>query len=140
MTATSENRELLRSIEDAVNSRDSHAIADIYATDFVFHREMDELHGLDEFNDYLQTLYNAFPDMTISIEKVIVEDDMAAVHYTGTGTHEGEYNGIEPTGREVELSGMRIVRIEDGQIVEAWGLTSNLSLLGQLGIVELPAH
>jgi steroid delta-isomerase-like uncharacterized protein len=140
MTSTVENKELIRSIEDAVNNRDSGAIADIYAEDFVFHRELDDLHGLDEFTDYLQALYDAFPDMTITIEEVIAEDDRAAVRYTGTGTHEHAYKGVEPTGEEVRISGMRMVRIEDGKIVEAWGQTSNLSLLAQLGVVEPPAQ
>ena len=139
MTLTVENRELIRSIEDAVNTRDSDAIADIYADEFVFHREMDDLHGLDEFNDYLHGLYEAFPDISISIEEVIAEDDRAAVRYTGTGTHENAYKGVEPTDKEVRISGMRMVRIEDGKIVEAWGQTSNLSLLAQMGVVEPPA-
>lgn len=139
MATTSANKELIRSIEDAVNNRDSDAIADIYAEDFAFHRELDDLHGLDEFNDYLQGLYDAFPDITITIEEVIAEDDRAAVRYTGTGTHERAYKGVEPTGEEVRISGMRMVRIEDGKIVEAWGQTSNLSLFAQLGVVEPPA-
>lgn len=138
MATTSENKELIRRIEDAINDRDSDAIADIYAENFVFHGELEDLHGLDEFNNYLQGLYDAFPDLTITIEEVVAEDDMAAVRYTGTGTHEQEYKGVEPTGEEVTISGMRIARIEDGKITEAWGQTSNLSLLAQLGVVEPP--
>lgn len=58
--------------------------------------------------------------------------------YTGTGTHEGEYEGIEPTGTEVQLSGMRFCRLEDGKLVEVWGQRDDLGLLAQLGVVELP--
>jgi predicted ester cyclase len=57
----------------------------------------------------------------MTFEDVIGEDDRVAVRYTGTGTHEGEYQGIAPTGEEVRLSGMRFCRLDGGKIVEVWG-------------------
>jgi predicted ester cyclase len=59
----------------------------------------------------------------VSFEDVIGEADRVAVRYTGTGTHEGEYQGIAPTGEEVRLSGMRFCLLDDGKITEAWGTT-----------------
>lgn len=138
-TTISENKKLVRRVEQAVNNRDSDAIADIFADDFVFHGELEEHHGVDEFNDYLQGLFNAFPDITLTFEQLVAEDDIVVVRYTGVGTHEGEYNGVHPTDQKVNISGMRMVRVDDGAIVEVWAQTNNLGLLGQLGVVEPPA-
>jgi steroid delta-isomerase-like uncharacterized protein len=137
-TPTAENKEYVRRVETAVNDRDADAIADIVADDFVYHMELEEIHGAEEYNEYLERLYDAFPDFSVTFEEIIAEGDLVAVRYTGSGTHEGEYKGIQPTGEKVTLSGMRIVRVEDGEIVEVWAESNNLSLLAQLGVVEPP--
>ena len=54
---------------------------------------------------------------------------------TGTGTHEGEIMGIEPTGRRVEAPVMEFRRIEDGQIAEMWALVDTLGMLQQIGAI-----
>lgn len=127
-------------VESAVNQQYQEVLSEIFAEDFVvrFHGGREELHGLGEFRDYLQTLYDAFFDLTITFEDVIGEDDTVVVRYSGTGTHEGEYKGIEPTGKTVDISGMRIARIDDDKIVEVWGQRDDLGLLAQLEVVDLP--
>lgn len=58
------------------------------------------------------------------------------IRYTWRGTHEGELRGIEPTGREVEASGMAFSRFEDGTIRKDWILDDTLSLFQQLGFID----
>lgn len=139
-TTTVENKELARDVVDAFNDHDSDALTDLFADDLVFHRPLEELHGIEEFNDYVQEGYDAFPDITLTIEELVAEDDMVVARYTGTATHEGEYKGIDPTGEEVQLSGMRMVRVEDGEIVEVWAQENDLGRLVQLGVIEPPAE
>lgn len=140
MTTTAELKDHVRRVETAVNEQDHDLVSEIFAEDLVvhFHGGREEIHGLDEFKAYLTETYEAFPDLTISLKEMVGEGDMVAVRYTGTGTHEGEYDGIAPTGEEVQLSGMRFCRIEDGKISEVWGQRDDLGLLDQLGVVELP--
>lgn len=83
--------------------------------DFVVHRELADLHGLDEFNDYLQGRYDPFPDLTITIDTVIAEDEMVAVQSTGTGTYGCAYNGVEPTGKEVTIPGCGSLESKPGK-------------------------
>ena len=140
MATPKANKEHVRRVEDMVNDKDQEVLSEIFADDLVvhFHGGREELHGLDEYREYLAETYEGFPDLTITFEDVIAEDDKVSVRYTGSGTHEGEYEGIEPTGETVDLSGMRIVRVEDGEIVEAWGQRDDIGVLAQLEVVEPP--
>jgi predicted ester cyclase len=52
-----------------------------------------------------------------------------------TGTHTGDFFGIPATGKRVEFTGMYMVRIAGGQIVEHWGEEDGVSLLQQLGVI-----
>lgn len=139
-TRTDENRETVRGVETAVNQQDDELLEEIFAADLShhFHGGRETYGGLDEFRAYLREFHGAFPDGTISIEQVVAEGDLVAVRYTGSGTHEGAFMGVPPTGEEVALSGMRIARLEDGKITEVWGQRDDLGLLVQLGVVDSP--
>lgn len=139
-TPVSENKRLVRRVEDMVNGQDQDVLRDVFAEDLVvhFHGGREELRGRDEYEAHMSDVYEAFPDLSITIEEVIAEDDTVAARYTGRGTHEGEYEGVAPTGESVNLSGMRMVRVEDGEIAEVWGQRDDLGLLAQLGVVEPP--
>jgi predicted ester cyclase len=66
---------------------------------------------------------------------VIAEGEKAVTRYTIRGTHQGETEEFgPPTGKEVELEGITIHRIEDGKIVEEWERYDNLRMLQQLGL------
>ena len=139
-TTPAEQKEHVRRVETAVNNQDHDLISEIFAEDLVvhFHGGREEVNGLEEFKAYLDALYEAFPDLTISLKELVGEDDMVAVRFTGTGTHEAEYNGIAPTEKEIQLSGMRFCRFDDGKIAEVWGQRDDLGVLVQLGVVEPP--
>jgi predicted ester cyclase len=74
----------------------------------------------------------AFPDFSTSIEQVVAEGDWIAFRLRHSGTHRGEYLGVAPTGRRVEFTSMVFNRIENGVVVENWGLHDNETLLKQL--------
>jgi len=141
-TKQTHNKEHVRRVETVVNEQDDDLLAEIFAEDIVvrFHGGREEINGLDEYSAYLNEFYTAFPDLTISIEGMVAEDDMVAARYTGSATHEGEYRGTPPTGEQVDVSGMRIVRIEDGKISEVWGQRDDLGYLSQIGVVEPPGE
>jgi steroid delta-isomerase-like uncharacterized protein len=77
----------------------------------------------------------AFPDWVEAVEDVIAEDDKVVIRVTGRGTHEGEFQGIPPTGRQVVATGVGIARIEGGRIAEAWAAYDALGLMQQIGAV-----
>jgi predicted ester cyclase len=82
----------------------------------------------------------AFPDFRATILDQVAEGDRVVTRKVFHGTHLGPFQGIEPTGREVEINLIDIVRVADGQIVEHWNCVDRLGLLAQLGALpEVPA-
>ena len=63
----------------------------------------------------------------------MAEDDLVIGHWTATGTHEGAWAGVEPTGRSMHMNGVNIFRFENGKVVEIWNLRDDLGLLQQIG-------
>jgi steroid delta-isomerase-like uncharacterized protein len=80
----------------------------------------------------------AFPDIHVEIDEMIAADDKVVARLTFTGTHEGEFQGIKPTHREVTWSGICIYRIAHGKFTERWHRYDMLGMLQQLGAV--PGH
>jgi steroid delta-isomerase-like uncharacterized protein len=81
----------------------------------------------------------AFPDWEEQIQDVIAEGDRVVLRVTAGGTHEGAFQGIAPTGKQVTITGMGIVRIEDGQIAESWWEFDAIGLMQQLGAIPAAA-
>jgi predicted ester cyclase len=75
-----------------------------------------------------------FPDIQITIEEVIVQDDRIAFRSTMRGTHLGEFLGIPPTSRAVTVGLVDIIHLENGKFVEQWGGPDLWDLLRQLGV------
>ena len=76
----------------------------------------------------------AFPDRVLVADDMIAAEDKVITRWTWTGTHKGHYQGIEPTGKRVTVTGITISRIEDGKVVEEWEEVNRLGLLKQLGM------
>ena len=76
---------------------------------------------IDTFKETFSEARAAFPDLTIAVEDVMAERDKVTARVTMRGTHSGEFQGIAPTSKQVEVRAIDMFRIEDGKIVEHWG-------------------
>ncbi|HZQ64863.1 MAG TPA: ester cyclase [Gaiellaceae bacterium] len=81
---------------------------------------------------------SAFPDLSFEIHDELAIGDRVAQRWTVRGTHEGEFDGLPPTGDTIELSGMSFVRFADGKLVEVWTNWDLLGLLRAIGAVPAP--
>ena len=77
----------------------------------------------------------AFPDWHSTVEEMLVEGDRVVERWTGRGTHQGEFQGMPPTGKQVVVPGVVFYRIADGKIAEFRGQFDRLSLMQQLGVI-----
>ena len=76
-----------------------------------------------------------FPDVANTIEDLIAEGDKVVARWRSRATHQGEYMGITPTGKNVEFTGISMYRIEGGKIAESWNSEDQFGLMRQLGAV-----
>lgn len=82
---------------------------------------------------FMTAFTTGFPDSRISIESCISEGDTVVSHWTLTGTHQGGFQGIPPTGRPVKFTGLEFNKVTDGKLVEHRSMFDNLALLRQIG-------
>lgn len=139
-TSVESNKELVREYLDAFNQQDRDALAAVVADDVVQHGPGEVIRGLDEFIENPWQNLQAFPDYVGTTDAMLAEGDTVAVRYTISGTHEGQYYGVNATGRSVEWTGMAMYRIEDDEIAEIWLEEDRFGLLDQLGVLDPPAH
>lgn len=136
-----ENKQLARRIpEDVFAGGNLDLLDKLYAEGAIERNAMGTHQGRPEIRESYEAFLTAFPDISQTVEDSVAEGNMVAMHITSRGTHKGELGGIEPTGNEIEVQQMFFVRIEDGMIAERWFLPDNLSLLQQLGVIELPTE
>lgn len=123
-----------RLFEEVVNAGELSAMDEILAPDFVSHEELPPgiPSGREGAKQLFSMLRSAFPDLHATIEDEIAEGDKVVARLTFSGTHQGEFMEIAPTGRRVAYAVIDILRIADGQVVEHWALSDALGLMQQL--------
>lgn len=89
--------------------------------------------GPEGYRRLIDDLRKAFPDISVTIEDVLVDGDKVAVRAVARGTHSAELMGIAATGRPVEYRACDIHRVVDGRIAQTWHLEDFFGLVGQLG-------
>jgi steroid delta-isomerase-like uncharacterized protein len=128
------NADLVRALHEALLfERDVDVLDRFFAPGFVSHNNPPGFPpGVAGVKQFFAMFRDAFPDAAVAIDELVADGDRVAVATTLTGTHEGELMGMAPTGRSVSVTGIDIVRIEDGRIVEHRGLTDIVGLMRQL--------
>src|SRR3954453_6746495 len=73
--------------------------------------------GPNGVREYFTELFTAFPDLAVTVQTTVAQDDKVAVHWTATATMTGPLGTLEPTGAHVDLEGIDLLRVADGKIV-----------------------
>jgi steroid delta-isomerase-like uncharacterized protein len=124
------------------NEKQIDAIDELSHPDVVIHAPsvgIEKAEGPAAFKEIARGLYEAIPDVRMSVDEVLVEGDRVALRLTVEGTHTGSGMGIPPTGKRFRIGGIALGRYRDGKLVEGWNSFDNLGFLQQLGLVTLPA-
>jgi predicted ester cyclase len=133
-----DTRQLAESYVGVWNADSPRELVDeIFLTDFVDHNPQpgQQKDGVEGIHQVLDVYHAGFPGLRVTTDDVLVSGDRAAVRWTAVGTHERDLLGIPATHREVRMTGIDILRIADGLIVERWGETNGLETMQQLGAI-----
>ena len=135
--STEENKALAkRAWEEMFNQKKLDVIDELFASDYIYHGPQgQEFRGTETLKQLLSSYLEAFPDLHMEVEDLIVEGDKIVSRVISRGTHKGEFHGIPPTGKEVTGTIILITRIADGKFVEDWESRDDLGLLQQLGVI-----
>lgn len=121
-------------VKDVQNDGNVDKTGDYIAEDFVDHSAMPGLPpGREGAEALFGTIRAAFPDHDAVVHDQLADGDRVWSRKTFTGTHEGEFLGVPGTGRQVTISIIDTVRVEDGKIVEHWNVVDLMGLLQQMG-------
>ena len=132
------NKEVIRRwFEEVWNKGRAEVIDEMFASHGRAHGlgDDDAVIGPTEFKKFHAQFRGAFPDMVVVVEDLVAEGDKVAARCSVRGKHTGDALGIAATHTPVGFTGMTIVRIENGQIVEAWNNFDFMSMNKQLGVI-----
>jgi predicted ester cyclase len=139
-----------RAFEEFFVQRNLESVDRNYATNYIQHNEMvagwaaaQGFSPIEAVKQFFSGFFLAFPDFAPTIDHLYAEDDKVFAFVTWRGTHQGEFQGISPTGKQVVIQTAEIMRIENGQFAEHWDVVNDLGMLQTLGIAtlrELPTH
>ncbi len=136
-----DNKAIVRRAYDAINRNDLDALDEMVDSDVTDHDPAPgQGSGLEGVKQYFSSLHTAFPDVQMNVDYMVAEGDKVVARVSVSGTHQGEFLGIDPTGNHVAITGIDVLRIVDGKIVEHWGNFDDLGMLQQLGVIEQPSE
>jgi predicted ester cyclase len=135
------NKAVSRRWIEVFNERDNAAEADVRGPGYVAYApaslEPVPLNS-EAWVGFLAGFVEGFPDLRITVEDAVAEGDLVAQRVHFAGTHTGKFQGLPPTHRKVEFSGLELNRFVDGRVAEHWFQLDALTLLQQLGLVVVP--
>jgi steroid delta-isomerase-like uncharacterized protein len=141
MSAESNKALSRRLLEEAFNAGNIDVVDELVTTDVVNHDAAlpEAMIGPDAAKASIRGYRTAFPDLRITIEEQIADDQAVATRWSAKGTQEGELMGMPASGKQATVTGITIDRIVDGRIAESWTNWDTLGMLQQLGVVPVLA-
>lgn len=135
--ATLDAEALIREYERIWNDRDFEALSEVVAESFTFSSPTaGTIQGRENCEAYARDVVEGFPDFQVEIHEILVDEPLVATESTLSGTHEGEYDGIPPTGERFEVRDMAMSVVEAGKLQEERLYFDRYDFFEQLGLIE----
>lgn len=127
-----------RWFEEVWNNQNEAAVDEMFAEDGIgYGLGSENIVGPEQFKVFHRAFVSAYPDLRVTVEDTVVEGDKIATRCRVTGTHRGAGIGVAATDQPVDFTGMVIVRVQDGKIVEAWNEFNFMAMYQQVGALTL---
>ena len=135
-----ENKQLVRRwFEEVWNNGRAELIYEMFDENGIAHGLSDDpanpIKGPKDYTPFYQLFRNAFPNVKVVIEDMVAEDDKVTARCSVRGKHEGDFRGLTATQAPVDFTGITIVRIANGKIVEAWNNFDFMTMNKQVGLL-----
>ncbi len=128
------NKEIISRLFEIFKSHDLSALEEVCDESIVYgNNGEEELQGLDAYREMLREDFEAFPDLNPELQEMIGEGDRISSVHIARGTHEGDYDGITPTGRSLEVVVSDNFTLRGGKVIEHQEFHDFLAILRQLG-------
>ena len=141
MTKIERNRQIMARFQDCINTNDAALAEELIADDAEFASLIspEKLHGGKGYLSVVDFMRKSFSDIHWEIIDMAAEDDKVAVHWTCSGTHDGNFMGLAPTGKKFSFSAMNFYYFnDDGKIINDVAAKGLLGILEVLGMVKSP--
>lgn len=137
---TEDNKAIVRNLIDVCfNGRDLFRLGEFLHPEFVNHQEIFPLknkQGPGVFEELYSNFFTIFPDVRADYHRLVADDDYVVAYDNIIGTNTGPINGNQPTGRKVDFQVFHLYRVQNGKLIERWGLTDDLTMMRQLGFIN----
>jgi steroid delta-isomerase-like uncharacterized protein len=122
------------------NEANLNIVDKVYTPEIVRHDcgQPEAIVGLENIKKYLKNLFNAFPDLNITVEETIAVGNKLAQRWTLSGTNTGSMADMPPTGKNVRVSGVSIIHMVNGKAIEIWDFYNVWDMYQQLGFTLIP--
>jgi len=140
--SSEQNKAIVRRLFEEPWKGNLDVVDELTTSDYVGHDPAtpEPLRGPEGVKEFISTYRAAFPDARITVEQQLAEGDLVATRWSGRGTHEGELMGIQPTGKQVTVSGLTISRLVGGKVVEEFQNWDTFGMLQQLDAIPALVH
>ena len=130
-----------RIYEEVFNTGELEQVDTLIAAEYIDHNPIGPggKSGIEGFKQTVRALRFAFPDLRFTVNEMIVSGDKVVTRTTMQGTHKSSFMRIDPTDKQVTVTGFDIYRIADGVVAERWGTLDGLTLMQQIDVVNSTA-
>ncbi len=131
---TVEHKQTVHRLVDSINRRNPNIVNELFDRNYVYHGIGEESQlSRDGFLNFLNEVFQAFPDFNLHVDELVAEGDRIAYRMTISGTHRGEFRGMAATGKKFTTSTIGVMRFENGKIAEEWEIYDAMGMMAQLG-------
>ncbi len=121
-----------------MNHHDLDSLVGLYSTDCVVESPMaaGAVHGGQALAKVHQALFDAFPDLTLTLDSLLIDGDKVAVSYVMSGTHTSGFMGLAPSGKPFRVPVATVSTVSDGLIVAERRIYDFTGMLVQIGVLK----
>jgi predicted ester cyclase len=128
-----------RMLETAWNEGDFSVYDEVFSDGYVGHTPFGDLRGPEPVKHVVSQFRSAMTGIRMTVEEQISEGDSVATRWSLQATQTGPLLGVEPTGRDINVTGVLVLHFDGDQATEGWQLWDRLAVLEQLGAAPEPA-